>query len=73
MKKKQISLCHILQTVSIKVYSVNPFSRNPHSIETIKLIRTANKLTDLYTIQVPTKSYIPTDYNNMSITHRLSE
>ena len=67
----QASLCYILQTVSIKVYSVIPFSRNPHNTETGQLIWNANKLTNLYTIQISNKRYFRTGYNNPSINHPL--
>ena len=69
----QVSPCHILQTVSIKVYSVIPFNRNPHNRKISKLIWNENKLTDLYTIRVPTESCFRTGYNNPSITHPQSQ
>ena len=44
----KVSLCHILQTVFF-------LSRNTHNTETSQWIWDANKLTDLYTIRVPTE------------------
>ena len=68
----QILLCHILRTVSVKVYSVIPFSRNSRNTKTSQLIWNANKFTDLYTIRVTTVRYFGTSYNNPPITHPLS-
>ena len=39
----QASHCDILQTVSIKVYSVNPFSRKPYHTDSSQLIWNASK------------------------------
>lgn len=69
----QVSLCPVLLTVSIKPYSVIAFSRNQFITEACQLIWNANKLTDLYTILVPTESYFQTSYNNLRITHPLSQ
>ena len=69
----QASLGHILETVSIKVYLVIPFSGKAHITETSQLICNANKLTDLYTIRVPIERYFRKGYNNPPITHSLSQ
>ena len=75
----QVSLCHILQIVSIKLYSVIPFNRNPHNTESRQLIWNANKWTDFYTIQVPPKGIskeaistrpLLTRYHNITIRRR---
>ena len=55
----QVPPCHRLQTVSITAYSVIPFSRNPHKTETCHSTWNINKLTDLYTIQVPRPKVFP--------------
>ena len=69
----QVSLCHILETVSIEIYSAIAFRRNPDNTETRQLIWNVNKLTDLYTIRTLTKRYFQIDYTNPPITHPLSQ
>ena len=69
----QASLGHILETVSIKVYLVIPFSGKAHITETSQLICNANKSTDFYTIRVPIERYFRKGCNNPPITQSLSQ
>ena len=66
----------MLQTVSIKVYSIIPFSRNLRNTETSQLIWNADNLTDFYILQETPKGIseqaiitcpLPTSFCNIII------